>query len=199
MPNWVSTSAPVTPLRCLYSLSPTSSLRSQAILYWERLGQRTGCHSCVFLGELWYLGLGSLRNGRYIILLRRDIIVMLIVSIGYRYLQITAWSFRSWYSTPPLQIHRQALTCVGFFPGCVFLISCWYTRYEVQKRLAAFYAINIFANAFGSILAYGIMQLNGKHGYLGWRWFILPNPTLSGHFLIIKIGFSSSTAQWQSS
>jgi hypothetical protein len=61
---------------------------------------------------------------------------------------------------------------IGFFPGCVFLISCWYTRYEVQKRLAAFYAINIFANAFGSILAYGIMQLNGKHGYLGWRWFV---------------------------
>lgn len=22
----------------------------------------------------------------------------------------------------------------GFFPGCVYLISCWYTRYEVQKR-----------------------------------------------------------------
>lgn len=22
----------------------------------------------------------------------------------------------------------------GFFPGCVYLISCWYVRYEVQKR-----------------------------------------------------------------
>lgn len=22
----------------------------------------------------------------------------------------------------------------GFFPGSVYLISCWYTRYEVQKR-----------------------------------------------------------------
>lgn len=27
----------------------------------------------------------------------------------------------------------------GFFPGCVYLISCWYTRAEVQKRIAAFY------------------------------------------------------------
>lgn len=22
----------------------------------------------------------------------------------------------------------------GFFPGCVYLITCWYRRYEVQKR-----------------------------------------------------------------
>jgi MFS family permease len=58
----------------------------------------------------------------------------------------------------------------GFFPGCVYLISCWYTRFEVQKRLAAFYSINIVANGFGSILAYGIMQLSGTNGWLGWRW-----------------------------
>jgi len=58
----------------------------------------------------------------------------------------------------------------GFFPGCVYLISCWYTRFEVQKRLAAFYSINILANGFGSILAYGCMTLSGKNGWLGWRW-----------------------------
>lgn len=58
----------------------------------------------------------------------------------------------------------------GFFPGSVYLISCWYTRFEVQKRLAAFYSINVLANGFGSILAYGCMQLSGKNGWLGWRW-----------------------------
>lgn len=75
----------------------------------------------------------------------------------------------------------------GFFPGCVrfnldtkmirstdaaqvYLISCWYTRWEVQKRLAAFYSINVIANGFGSILAYGCMQLSGRNGWLGWRW-----------------------------
>jgi len=63
----------------------------------------------------------------------------------------------------------------GFFPGCVYLISCWYTRYEVQKRLAFFYAINILANGFGSIMAYGIMGLSGKAGYLGWRWIFIIN------------------------
>ncbi|KAH6681910.1 major facilitator superfamily domain-containing protein [Halenospora varia] len=29
---------------------------------------------------------------------------------------------------------------VGLFPGCIYLINSWYTRYEVQKRLAAFYS-----------------------------------------------------------
>jgi hypothetical protein len=23
---------------------------------------------------------------------------------------------------------------LGLFPGCVYLVSCWYVRYEVQKR-----------------------------------------------------------------
>ena len=54
-----------------------------------------------------------------------------------------------------------------------YLISCWYTRFEVQKRLAAFYSINVMANGFGSILAYGCMQLSGRNGWLGWRWFVL--------------------------
>jgi hypothetical protein len=76
----------------------------------------------------------------------------------------------------------------GFFPGsvqvdtvhsfspwtnqCRYLISCWYTRFEVQKRLAAFYSINVMANGFGSVLAYGCMQLSGRNGWLGWRWFV---------------------------
>lgn len=26
----------------------------------------------------------------------------------------------------------------GLFPGCVYLVSCWYVRYEVQTRYAHF-------------------------------------------------------------
>lgn len=40
----------------------------------------------------------------------------------------------------------------------------------MSHSLAVFYAINILANGFGSILAYGIMQMSGLAGYLGWRW-----------------------------
>lgn len=61
----------------------------------------------------------------------------------------------------------------GFFPGCVYLISCWYVRYEVQKRLAAFYLVSVLAGGFSSLLAYGLMQMDGLGGYRGWSWIFI--------------------------
>ncbi|KAI5851530.1 major facilitator superfamily domain-containing protein [Morchella snyderi] len=61
----------------------------------------------------------------------------------------------------------------GFFPACVYLISSWYVRYEVQKRLAAFYLISSMIGGFSSILAYGLMQMDGLGGLGGWRWIFI--------------------------
>jgi len=58
----------------------------------------------------------------------------------------------------------------GYFPGCVYLLSTWYTRYEVAKRYSCFYLIGSLASALSGILAYGIMQMDGAAGYSGWRW-----------------------------
>jgi len=58
----------------------------------------------------------------------------------------------------------------GFFPGCVYLISTWYTRYELQKRYSIFYLIGCLASACSGILAYGLMQMDGLADYSGWRW-----------------------------
>ena len=58
----------------------------------------------------------------------------------------------------------------GFFPGCVYLLSTWYTRYDVQKRFSVFYLIGCVASAFAGILAYGLMQMSGLQGMRGWRW-----------------------------
>lgn len=43
----------------------------------------------------------------------------------------------------------------------------------------AFYSINILANGFGSILAYGCMTLSGKNGWLGWRWIFIINGAMT--------------------
>ncbi|TKX20120.1 MFS transporter-like protein 139 [Elsinoe australis] len=51
----------------------------------------------------------------------------------------------------------------GFFPGCAYLLSCWYPRYELQKRNAVFYLIGSMSSAFSGILAYGFSLLAG-HG-----------------------------------
>lgn len=64
----------------------------------------------------------------------------------------------------------------GFFPGCAYLLSTWYPRYELQKRNAVFYLIGSMASAFAGILAYGLMQMAGLAGLNGWRWiFIVRN------------------------
>jgi MFS family permease len=72
----------------------------------------------------------------------------------------------------------------GFFPGCAYLLSCWYPRYQLQKRNAVFYLIGSMASALSGILAYGLMQLNGTAGLNGWRWiFIVSNERY--HVLVV--------------
>lgn len=72
----------------------------------------------------------------------------------------------------------------GFYPGCVYLLSTWYPRYELQQRNALFYLIGIVASGFGGILAYGLMQMDGIAGKSGWRWIFIvssiPIPGISG-------------------
>lgn len=64
---------------------------------------------------------------------------------------------------------REYEQCTDFHKGCTFLISVWYTRYEVGKRLAAFWMLSIMANGFAGILAYGLTKMNGIQGIAGWR------------------------------
>ncbi|KAF5006605.1 hypothetical protein F66182_15813, partial [Fusarium sp. NRRL 66182] len=46
------------------------------------------------------------------------------------------------------------------FPGCFYLMSCWYTRGEAQKRFSFFFGSATLAGAFGGVLAYGIGKMN---------------------------------------
>lgn len=85
----------------------------------------------------------------------------------------------------------------GFFPSCVYLLSTWYTRYEVGKRYSLFYLLGCVASAFSGILAYGLMQLNGREGLTGWRWIFTIEGVLTcalgiaGYWLLVD--FPDST------
>jgi len=58
-----------------------------------------------------------------------------------------------------------------FFPGAIFLMSSWYTRAELTRRISWFYSGNALANMFGGLLGAGILgNLDGAHGLAGWRW-----------------------------
>ncbi|KDQ18925.1 hypothetical protein BOTBODRAFT_28407 [Botryobasidium botryosum FD-172 SS1] len=61
----------------------------------------------------------------------------------------------------------------GFFPGCVYLISTWYVRREVQTRLAAFYLLSTFIAGFIIVLGYSFTLMEGLGGIRGWRWIYI--------------------------
>ncbi|CED82688.1 Permease of the major facilitator superfamily [Phaffia rhodozyma] len=59
----------------------------------------------------------------------------------------------------------------GFFPGVIFLMSCWYKPYEISKRLALFYSAAMMSGAFGGLLAGAITgNMDGTAGIAGWKW-----------------------------
>ncbi|KAM0723439.1 hypothetical protein Q7P37_000425 [Cladosporium fusiforme] len=61
----------------------------------------------------------------------------------------------------------------GYFPGCVYLISTYYSRFDMQKRYAFFYLIGTLCNGLSGVLAYGLQQMEGLAGYGGWRWIFI--------------------------
>ncbi|EMD40846.1 hypothetical protein CERSUDRAFT_131167 [Gelatoporia subvermispora B] len=92
----------------------------------------------------------------------------------------------------------------AFFPGALFLISKWYKRSELGLRVAILYCGNIISNAFGSLLASGILDgMQGKLGQAAWRWlfFIEGSLTIFVAFCAIFIlpDFPATTrARWLS-
>ncbi|KAF3088032.1 hypothetical protein TWF569_006080 [Orbilia oligospora] len=77
----------------------------------------------------------------------------------------------------------------GYFPGAVYLLSTWYTRYEMGKRYAVFYIVGCVASAFAGILAYGLMQMNGLEGLTGWRWIFIMQGVITCVIAIIAYIF----------
>ena len=69
----------------------------------------------------------------------------------------------------------------GFFPGCIYLISMFYKRHELQWRINLFFSASIVAGAFSGLLAYAIAHMDGIANYSGWRWIFI----LEGLFTVL--------------
>jgi MFS family permease len=64
---------------------------------------------------------------------------------------------------------------LGFFEGCLFpsmtLFLCnWYTREELGIRIAYLFIASALSGAFGGLIAFGILYMDGIAGWSGWRW-----------------------------
>ncbi|EIW80769.1 MFS general substrate transporter [Coniophora puteana RWD-64-598 SS2] len=59
----------------------------------------------------------------------------------------------------------------AFYPGSTYLLSRWYTRKELAFRAAVLYVGLLVSNAFGSLIAAGILaNMQGTLGIAAWRW-----------------------------
>ncbi|KAL5356278.1 major facilitator superfamily domain-containing protein [Aspergillus floccosus] len=68
----------------------------------------------------------------------------------------------------------------GYFPGVVYLLSCWYSRYDMHKRFSMFYSIGLFSQAIANILAYGLTHMDGLENIRGWRWIFIVEGVITG-------------------
>ncbi|EAU83773.2 hypothetical protein CC1G_07508 [Coprinopsis cinerea okayama7 len=60
-----------------------------------------------------------------------------------------------------------------FFPAVLWIISAWYKRHELQKRMAVFSLLPLTAGGLSPLLAYGLSLLEGKGNLEGWRWIFI--------------------------
>ncbi|KAM0327475.1 hypothetical protein ACHAQA_005763 [Verticillium albo-atrum] len=60
----------------------------------------------------------------------------------------------------------------GMFPGCLFLLACWYPRHVLLTRMALFMLANDIAGSISGLLGAGLGALDGTRGASGWRWIL---------------------------
>ncbi|KAI7693680.1 MFS transporter, partial [Hortaea werneckii] len=62
----------------------------------------------------------------------------------------------------------------AYFPGCLYFLSCWYTRKELAFRSAILYSGSLISGAFAGLIAAGITDgMDGKLGLSAWRWLFI--------------------------
>jgi len=119
-----------------------------------------------------------------------------VITVAWGAIMLGMGFVRHWQDLAGLRVILGVLEA-GFFPSCVYLLSTWYTRYEVGKRFAMFYLLGCVASAFAGLLAAGLMQMNGLAGLSGWRWIFIMEAIITmllgiaGYWLLID--FPDST------
>ncbi|TDZ32554.1 putative transporter [Colletotrichum spinosum] len=71
---------------------------------------------------------------------------------------------------------RFFLGCIeaGFFPGVLYVMTCWYKKEEIGKRFSIFYTASVCSGAVSGLLAGAITgNMEGVRGIRGWRWLYL--------------------------
>ncbi|KAK1521071.1 allantoate permease [Colletotrichum abscissum] len=83
---------------------------------------------------------------------------------------------------------RFFLGCIeaGFFPGVLYVMTCWYKKAEIGKRFSIFYTASVCSGAVSGLLAGAITgNMEGVRGMRGWRWLYLIEGVCTVGFAVI--------------
>ncbi|KAI1344896.1 major facilitator superfamily domain-containing protein [Xylariaceae sp. FL0016] len=62
----------------------------------------------------------------------------------------------------------------AYFPGCLYYLSCWYTRKELGLRTAMLYSGALISGAFSGLISAGITaNMDGAKGLGAWQWLFI--------------------------
>ncbi|OCT54833.1 putative transporter [Cladophialophora carrionii] len=85
-------------------------------------------------------------------------------------------------------------------PDTVLYITYWYKSRELPIRLSWFWTVLSTCNIVGSLLAAGILQMRGIHGWSGWQYLFLIEGVITGVVGILSWGLMPAspcqTASW---
>ena len=69
----------------------------------------------------------------------------------------------------------------GYIPGAMYILSTWYTREELTKRIAIFFFGMFGGTAISPLLGAALLKLDGQCGLSGWKWVFLGIFPLAEH------------------
>jgi sugar phosphate permease len=59
-------------------------------------------------------------------------------------------------------------------PGCLYYLSCWYTRKELGFRTAVLYSGALISGAFSGLISAGVTWgMDGTRGLGAWQWLFI--------------------------
>jgi len=62
----------------------------------------------------------------------------------------------------------------AFYPGAVYILSCWYTRAELASRNSIFFSAQLLAGACAGLITAAITKaMDHARGLESWRWLFL--------------------------
>jgi MFS family permease len=106
------------------------------------------------------------------------------VCLAFGVVSIGAGFVKNWQTLAVLRVLLGAAEG-SFFPGAVYLITCWYPRYALQLRLTIFYMTGALLSGFSGLIASAISKMNGRGGLAGWRWIFICEGIATCIFAII--------------